>query len=69
VSDPKSVPPDTVPEGEEPHTKPEVKSLVEKARADRDKRVPQGTMKTGADCAGGGGTKSLEPDKPAKPSR
>lgn len=42
------------------HERPEVKPLVDKAGADPDRRVPQGTMKTGGDVPGGGGTQSLE---------
>jgi len=49
------------------HGRPEVKPLVEKAGAERDARIPQGTMKTGADTVGGGGTKSLE--EPSNPSQ
>ena len=47
-------------DSEKVHERPEVKPLVDKARAERDQRVPQGTMKTGSDVLGGGGTKSLK---------
>lgn len=43
---------------------PQVKSLVEKACAEPERRIPQGTVKTGADLPGGGGTKSLDPVPP-----
>jgi hypothetical protein len=48
-------------EGNNVHERPEVKDLVEKARAERHRRVPQGTMKTGGDTAGGGATNPLDP--------
>ena len=48
------------------HERPDVKPLVEKARAEPHARIPQGVMKTGADIAGGGGTKSLTPDEREK---
>ena len=47
-------------DGDNVHERPEVKPLVEKAGAERERRVPQGTMKTGGDIPGGGGTQSLE---------
>ena len=50
-----------------PHEMPDVKPLIEKAGAERDRRVPQGTIKTGADIAGGGGTKTLD-DPPPGPA-
>ncbi len=49
------------------HERPEIKPLIEKAGAHPERRVSQGTMKTGGDVAGGGGTKSLEvPDESAQ---
>ncbi len=42
------------------HERPEIKPLIEKAGADPQRRVPQGTMKTGGDVPGGGGTQPLE---------
>ena len=45
--------------GEKVHERPEVKPLVEKAQAERDARIPHGTMRTGSDIPGGGGSQSL----------
>lgn len=42
------------------HERPEVKPLVEKAGALKSQDAPHGTIKSGADVPGGGGTKSLE---------
>ncbi len=42
------------------HERPEVKPLIEKAGVDLRKTLPQGTMKTGADVPGGGGTHTLD---------
>lgn len=53
----------TAHKGVPPHEMPDVKPLVDKAGAEPDRRIPQGAMKTGADTAGGGGTKTLEPDQ------
>ena len=48
------------PEGLPVHERPEVKNLVEKAGGVLRKNLPQGTMKTGADVPGGGGTHTLD---------
>ncbi len=62
MSDNKPTEPRTTPEPVS--ERPEIKSLIDKARAYPEQRIPQGTIKTGADIPGGGGTKSLElPDK------
>jgi len=51
--------------GGAPHEAADVKPLLEKARADAFQKEPRpGTMKTGADTAGGGGTKTIEPGDP-----
>lgn len=76
MSDEKPTPPEPSPastdKGDAVHKWPEVKPLVDKAGAEK---VPhQGSMKTGADTVGGGGTKpfvfhpeeaeAIEPPKP-----
>jgi hypothetical protein len=67
VSDPKSTPPAST-GGVPPHERPEVKPLVEKAEAERVRGAPpEATIKSGADVAGGGGTKTLEPGPTPQP--
>jgi hypothetical protein len=69
VSRPQSNPP-TTPDNDLPvHERPDVKPLVEKAVAELTESRTPGTMKTGADTAGGGGTRTLGPDDPPPPER
>lgn len=56
MSDPKA----THHEADDVHERPEVKPLVEKAGALKSKEAPHGSIRSGADVPGGGGTKTLE---------
>lgn len=61
MTEPNPQPPDEAPPEAVPvHERPEVKHLIEKAGGDLRKTLPQGTMKTGADVPGGGGTHTLD---------
>ena len=73
-SDPKTDQDDKPPAPVPTLERPDVKPLVEKAGAGPGPRIPHGVIRTGADIAGGGGTKSLEPkesktdqDQPSEP--
>ncbi len=54
------------PSGVPTHELPEVKPLIDKARSDPARRIPEGTIRTGADVVGGGGTKTLDHDHTIK---
>jgi hypothetical protein len=59
--------PRSTPPGDEASQRPEVKSLVEKAGAEKSRQSLPGTMVTGGGTAGGGATKPLDLKTPHRP--